>query len=399
MSARLPRALAHAMVALGFWAASLVADPQLSSSGAGSRLSARPPTRITPLPPLVSAELPPGIEYVRHRSSDPVISAHILRIARTNASLRPITTLAHNTVVGLESLSEQIRHLPLGQGRPVAGVNGDFFIIQPGPYQGDPRGLQIVSRELVSAPASTATFWIDSGGAPHLELVESHLHVRWPAGDTTPIALNQERTRRSSVLYTPTFGSSTRTTNGTELVLGKSGHGPWLPLQAGVTYQARVISRSHGNTQLHPETMVLSLPPHASIPARALQPGAILEINTDTTPTLRGVEQAISGGPILVHEGDVQSWSPPQPRHPRTALGWNATHFILAVVDGRQPGVSVGMSFPELAGFMRGLGCQEALNLDGGGSSTLWMNGRVLNTPSDGHERSVANGLVWVKVE
>ena len=63
-------------------------------------------------------------------------------------------------------------------------------------------------------------------------------------------------------------------------------------------------------------------------------------------------------------------------------------------VDGRQPGCSVGMTLAELASLMRELGCSDALNLDGGGSTTLWTRGAVVNRPSDGQERAVADGLL-----
>ena len=55
------------------------------------------------------------------------------------------------------------------------------------------------------------------------------------------------------------------------------------------------------------------------------------------------------------------------------------------------------MSFSELAAYMIKLGCEQALNLDGGGSATLWVCGNVMNSPSEGHERPGANALVLVQ--
>jgi len=62
-------------------------------------------------------------------------------------------------------------------------------------------------------------------------------------------------------------------------------------------------------------------------------------------------------------------WQSTQFRQPRTAIGWNSNFFYIVEVDGRQRGLSVGMTFPELADYMVKLGCDEALNLDGGGST------------------------------
>ncbi|MDD8025367.1 MAG: phosphodiester glycosidase family protein, partial [Acidobacteriota bacterium] len=83
-------------------------------------------------------------------------------------------------------------------------------------------------------------------------------------------------------------------------------------------------------------------------------------------------------------------------RHPRTAIGVRADGtIVLAAVDGRQPGLSVGMTIPELAGLMVDLGCVDALNLDGGGSTTMVVKGEVVNSPSDpGGERAVSDALL-----
>ncbi len=82
-------------------------------------------------------------------------------------------------------------------------------------------------------------------------------------------------------------------------------------------------------------------------------------------------------------------------RQPRSAVGVTADGTLLmVVVDGRQPGYSAGMTLRELSTFMLSLGAVNAMNLDGGGSSVMWVNGLVVNRPSDGFERSVANAVV-----
>lgn len=120
------------------------------------------------------------------------------------------------------------------------------------------------------------------------------------------------------------------------------------------------------------------------------------------------VEALVSGFPELVTEGVTYTCSSPtasscfpdrsdmRDRHPRTAMGLTADRgtFILAVVDGRNNGVSNGMYGTELAALMADLGAWQAFNLDGGGSSAMWLSGSgYLNDPSDGSARSVAN--VW----
>jgi exopolysaccharide biosynthesis protein len=127
--------------------------------------------------------------------------------------------------------------------------------------------------------------------------------------------------------------------------------------------------------------------------------GDVLKISTETVPELHGVKTALGGGPALVRDGKDVASTDGRGRHPRTAIGWNKTHIYLVEVDGRQRGLSVGMNFHELAAYFIKLGCDTALNLDGGGSATMWVMGQVMNSPSEGRLRPAANGLVLVHKE
>lgn len=107
----------------------------------------------------------------------------------------------------------------------------------------------------------------------------------------------------------------------------------------------------------------------------------------------------VAGNTLLVEAGQAVPHRN-KDRHPRTVVGLDRKGAILTilVVDGRRPGVSVGMSYEELAREMIRLGCWQAVNLDGGGSTVLAIRDpkggyRILNTPSDGRERPVANVL------
>jgi hypothetical protein len=110
-----------------------------------------------------------------------------------------------------------------------------------------------------------------------------------------------------------------------------------------------------------------------------------------------GTIALVSGFPELVVEGKVMSSFPERAdcaaRHPRTAMGLSEDRktFILAVVDGRSA-IARGMTCAELAPLMKELGAYTAFNLDGGGSSQMWVQGRGnINVPSDGAPRPVAN--------
>ena len=123
-------------------------------------------------------------------------------------------------------------------------------------------------------------------------------------------------------------------------------------------------------------------------------------------PPASWMSEIVSGHPLLVDNGvataDVNCSTSFCNRNPRTAVGLtqDAGTLILVVVDGRST-VSLGMSFQELAALMIDLGAWRALNLDGGGSSAMFVGaeGGVQNTPSDGMERVVANHVGIAVVE
>ncbi|MBA3602637.1 MAG: phosphodiester glycosidase family protein [Parachlamydiaceae bacterium] len=111
-----------------------------------------------------------------------------------------------------------------------------------------------------------------------------------------------------------------------------------------------------------------------------------------TTPEdWKGLEHIVGGAPVLVSSGNlIQDYSSEQTlqsflinKHPRTAVGIKRTgEWVFVVVDGSFYGFLGGMTIKELAGFMHKLDCTDALNLDGGGSSTMVVEGIVINEPS-----------------
>jgi len=340
-----------------------------------------------------------GIEYVHHRIGDGPWSIHVVKVSRSRPGFRIVSSLAEDSVYGLASVNEQVGTLPDGCGRPVAAVNGDFFRIRTGPYQGDPLGLHIARAEIISSPTGVS-FWIDGEGQPHIGEVMAKFRATGPGGLNLPFGLNQERAKNAAVLYTPTMGPSTRTRGGLEIVLRRDGDGDWLPLRAGQSYRARITAiHREGDTKLEPNVMVLSVGPELAAELPALETGMTISLRLKTAPDLTNATIAVGGGPVLLRDGKPAGWSSQPKRHPRTIVGWNDDDFFLVVVDGRQEPLSVGMTYPELAWLMQRYGCKHAMNLDGGGSSTLWLDGHIMNSPSDGRQRRVANSLIVVSTQ
>jgi len=116
-----------------------------------------------------------------------------------------------------------------------------------------------------------------------------------------------------------------------------------------------------------------------------------------------GETEVIGGFPLLLVDGEIvgdlevsERPSFAAERHPRTAVGFDLHEEVLwvTVVDGRQPDYSMGMTLPELAGLMEALSVEDAINLDGGGSSVMVVRGAIVSRPSDADgERPVVNAL------
>jgi uncharacterized protein YigE (DUF2233 family) len=343
-----------------------------------------------------------GFSYFHEEIPQGPWSIHVLKVDRHNPAFELHTALAKGNHFGLATLSEQIKTLPSDLGRPVAAINGDYYR-NDGPYTGDPKGLQIMRGELISGPCDWTCFYVDTAGNPQMTNVSAQFEIAWPNGQKTPFTLNEERSSGAVILFTTAVGASTHTSGGVEMVLECQGTGPWLPLQANQKYSARIREmRKAGDARLTSENMIISFSHQALVRQpfiSQVSTGSTCTISTSALPNLAGVKTAIGGGPALVRNGKITSRKEANVRHPRTAIGWNADYFFMVAVDGRQINLSVGMTFQELADYLIKLGCNEAMSLDGGGSATCWAYGQIMNNPSEGHERGMANSLVVVRKE
>ena len=357
---------------------------------------------LAPLP-----EASPGISYANRRIPSGPWSIHIVQIDRKRTDLAVESRHAAPGAVGLSTLTEQVGAVPNALGKVEAAINGDFYQ-RDRAYAGDSRGLQILSGELMSAPNGGVALWVDGQGNPQAAPVASKFQATWPDGAVQSLGLNEDRKVDAVVLYTAAMGGGTRTTGGREWILESIDTAHPLVARPGVTARVRVReTREAGNSPVAVGTWVLSMGPALSRKTAAVPAGSVFSISLATAPSLNGVITAIGGGPVLVQGGRRQKIKIPSgesyefssmvERHPRSAFGWNKNAFFLVEVDGRQKDLSVGMTLEELGEYLASLGCEEAVNLDGGGSSTLWLGGSVRNSPCDGRERPISNSLMVVR--
>ncbi len=168
-----------------------------------------------------------------------------------------------------------------------------------------------------------------------------------------------------------------------------------------------VVGWAQGNAVIPPAGYVLSGHGKAAQWLRNLEVGDYIDAEWRLVPDWlqQDIVHAVGGGPRLLRAGQLDITAEmerfqadiTQGRAPRTALGITAAgELLLVAVNGRQNNISIGMTLTELAGLLRDLGAIDAMNLDGGGSSTMVVRDVVLNAPSDGLPRPVSNALlVW----
>ena len=344
----------------------------------------------------------PGVCYYRESNPRIPLAVHVVRIDRAQKDLEFHTTLGGGEQIGTSVLSGQAQSIKPEFGQPVAAINGDYFYQYP-PFFGDPMNLQILrSGELVSGPGlDRAFFYLDTKNEPHLTNAVDAFCVMWPDGKTTPIGLNElPSAAKQSILFTSAVGPTTRM-QGMDLVLDRVGEKPWLPLRVGQTLSAKVREvNPKGFSKLTADSLVLSLDPKQLDKYPQLVAGMELKISTATTPDLSGATLAIGGGPSLVREGKTRATQGLRAQlcEPRSAMGWNSQYYYFVQADGRQPRYSMGMSLDQMANYFVMLKCDYAMNLDGGGSCTTWIAGKIVNSPSQGgRERPSANALVLVR--
>lgn len=218
--------------------------------------------------------------------------------------------------------------------------------------------------------------------------------------------VNEDRLDNTLVLYTPDWGPTTGSTvQALEVVVQNASY----PLRVGkrvtgVVTQVRTGAQSLNNAIPAGGFVLSARGTKATELQSKVQVGDRVGLQLDvSTSNFNNARTMLMGAGWLLLNGsaNTSTWNYSSGflgRNPRTVFAYNATHSFLVTIDGRSAGGSVGMSFDEMVTFLTGtLGATDAVNLDGGGSTTMWVNGSVVNVPSDGSERAVGNAVLVVR--
>jgi hypothetical protein len=343
----------------------------------------------------------PGVTHLRmYRAEGPwVIQVVEADLAQEELGVRAL--LAGGRSMGRGTLSQMVARSSAGEWRAVAAVNADFFALGGGAYASIPLGMHVQDGELVTLPDATrSVLYVLSDRTAHIGRFRAKAWLAGPDDLLYPIAaLNRPPGYSDVVLFTAKFGAETRCAEGTTQisVVNLSGRP-----RANAEVSARIASIAVNARQAIPaEGAVLAARGVAAYALRKLAVGDEVKVRVEMEPEVGEIVSAVGGGPRLVRdermavelreERFAQSFG--WRRHPRTGIGLRDGRLLLVAVDGRQPGYSDGMTLWEFAQLFLELGCREAMNLDGGGSTTMVVADQVVNSPSGGVERGVANAL------
>lgn len=331
----------------------------------------------------------PGLEHILLTRGDPdqIVNAATITPG-AEVALVPVTS--NDWIAGPEPRSERTSSMCQRISCLVA-VNGDFFDLQ----QRWSLGGMVANGELKKTP-NPSHHQLNIGTDGKLWAGQFEWNGTLVTTDLRDFQLtgaNIPRETDAAILYTPAWGPTTETNGyGHELVAEIVE--PDGPIRLNQTSRIKMIDFrvAQGDSAIPANGLVISA--HGVAADRLASMWKAVEAQDASRYALLRLESpadlaaSIGGTPILVKDG--RRWFADEAssfvrgRHPRTAVGWNQEGYIwLVTVDGRQSGYSAGMTLAELADLMISLGATDAINLDGGGSTTFVVGGSVVNRPSD----------------
>lgn len=356
---------------------------------------------------ITSKYVGPGVKHISVTFPSVPWKINILEIDITNPFITLETVKASKNgreqLYALEKTSSMAGRKNWSNHTVIGAINGDFYDTNTG----IPVNVQVENGEILRRPRSRSVFGVTIDKKPFIEIFNYYGEIF--AGDSSRQidGINETRGTDMLILYNSYFGFSTGTNQwGTEVLIRPIGS--WVLNDTLYCVVDSVISWV-GN---------MSIPLGRSVLSGHGRAGEFLRNNVKVKDTIKIllrlnpnvglIFQAIGGLPRIIRDGanvvsqtyqqEEASSSFTYTRHPRTAVGISrdSTKIYFLTVDGRQSS-SVGMTLDELANFMLTLGVWQGINLDGGGSTTMVVRGKVVNSPSDATgERSVSNALLVV---
>lgn len=317
---------------------------------------------------------------VKHIKLTKTISGRPVRInvVEINQKLNP--NLQINPQLSSSRLASKSTITTLARkNNSLVAINGTYFK----PQTGVPLGTLMINGKMYTGPIyNRVAMGIFEDGFDMARL-ELNAQVKSFKGNIKVDNINQPRMLSTHVIvYTPEWGS---------FAPPSPKYGKQIAVENG-----KIVSIGTQAMPI-PHNGYVIVGPNERL--AKLYKAKLVALDIKTIPNWDNVKHIISGGPYLVKNGEIfvdmteQKLGAIGGKNPRTAIGYTQDgNFIMVAVDGRE-GASVGLTLKELAWFMKSIGCTNAMNLDGGGSTVMYVNGRVVNMPKVKGGIALSNAL------
>lgn len=350
-----------------------------------------------------------GVEYAQltrqvrsHDTTAPLpCVVNLLRIDGMKAALQLVHSM--DAAIGVETTSSLAKRY-----NALAATNAGFFRIGS-IFAGDAAGVLQIDGKLLSEPYKERVACGIINRDDKSEIVFGHLKwkseaqigtLRFGSNPAYPLAgINRQREANEMILFTPELHRTTLTTTGGIEIIVQNGLVTSLHDSIGSTFiphDGFVLSCSGAAREWALANVRVGMKAATTIQIEPLKSESAGGFRA-AEDIVGGVSQLLEGGKIALtwqREGAAEDFA--LGRHPRTAIAkLRDGRILLATVDGRQVGVSAGMTLEELAQMLLEYGATDAVNLDGGGSTTMVVDGKIVNKPSDAAgERTVSDALL-----
>ena len=314
------------------------------------------------------------IKFLKYYQGQPV-RINVIEINPSLNSNLQITPVLASDKLGQKSTITSIAQ----RNNSLVAINGTFFK----PETGVPLGTLMINKKVYTGPIYNRVAMGIFDNGYDMARVQLDATVRSQDCVVKVDNINQPRTLSTHVIaYTKDWG---------KLAPTSPKYGSQISVQDG-----KVVAVSTARLEI-PENGFVIVGPAQKI--GQFSTANKVELNVSTIPNWYDVKHIISGGPYLVRNNEVyvdmteQKLGAIGGRNPRCAIGYTAdNNLIMVVVDGREE-TSVGMTLIELANFMKSIGCYNAMNLDGGGSAVMYVDGKIVNSPCTKGGIALSNAL------
>ncbi len=343
-------------------------------------------------------EVAPNVIYRHEVRMNPPLQIFAVRFPYPHENIKVEAALSADKVFQAQGSSSESVSSIARRKNAIAAINGDFF-----GTQGDAVGAFISNGHLLSEPTLRRSVAAFTDDAVIFDRPRFEASINWLGRTQFVNGVNRVAGRNEVVVFSH-LGGVARSSEPSLMLVFQANDNDVLTLgQKTLTLKHFFLDRTTLAVQ-QGEIIVVVGQGRQSTFLDDLYHGLIKQVNMNFIGSFDwgGVKHAVSGGPWLVKDGKV-SLNPEsegvtstfaKTKAPRTGIGKTAEgEVFLVVVDGRSP-LSVGATLEEFATILVQMGCVEAINLDGGGSSALYLLGNIMNRPSDGTERRVANALL-----